>query len=101
MEKALFLRSSVPVNSEYRALLRLWCNAEADEKALRSQVTRFLLALRRDCGQSTYGLKNEDWSDLVVSRRVKLLLNEMQIPPTQHFPGADAAPPTHRLSPRG
>jgi hypothetical protein len=52
----------VAVNSEYRALLRLWCNAEADEKALRSQVTRFLLALRRDCGQSTFGLEGETWS---------------------------------------
>ena len=65
VEKALFLRGSVAVNNEYRALLRLLSDPGADEKVLRSQITRFLLALRRDCGQSTYGLESEDWSDLV------------------------------------
>ena len=65
VEKALFLRGSMAVNNEYRALLRLWSNPAADEKVLRSQLTRFLLALRRDCGQPTYGLETEDWSDLV------------------------------------
>ena len=53
VEKALFLRGSVAVNNEYRALLRLLSDPGADEKVLRSQITRFLLALRRDCGQST------------------------------------------------
>ena len=65
VEKALFLRGSVAVNNEYRALLRLLSDPGADEKVLRSQITKFLLALRRDCGQSTYGLESEDWSDLV------------------------------------
>jgi hypothetical protein len=65
MEKALFLRGSVAVNNEYRALAQLLSDPGADEKVLRRQVTRFLLALRRDCGQSTYGLETEDWSDLV------------------------------------
>ena len=65
VEQAFFLRGSVAVNNEYRALLRLWSNRGADEKLLQSQITRFLLALRRDCGQSTYRLESEDWSDLV------------------------------------
>jgi hypothetical protein len=101
VEKALFLRGSVAVNNEYRALLRLLSDPRADEKVLRSQITRFLIALRRDCGQSTYGLESEDWSDLVcfTSRQVAPERNADSPPP--HFPGARAAPPTHRLSPRG
>jgi hypothetical protein len=101
VERALFLRGSVAVNNEYRALLRLWSNRGADEKLLRSQITRFLLALRRDCGQSTYRLESEDWSDLVgvPSRQVASERNAGS--PQPHFTGADAAPPTHRLSPRG
>jgi len=101
VEKALFLRGSVAVNNEYRALLRLLSDRGADEKVLRSQITRFLLALRRDCGQSNYGLESEDWSDLVrfPSRQVASERNGDCPPP--HFPGARAAPPTHRLSPRG
>ena len=46
VEKALFLRGSVAVNNEYRALLRLLSDPGADEKVLRSQITKFLLALR-------------------------------------------------------
>jgi hypothetical protein len=101
VEKALFLRGSVAGNNEYRALLRLMSNPAADEKVLRSQLTRFLLALRRDCGQPTYGLETEDWSDLVgvPSRQVASERNGDSVPP--HFTGVDAAPPTHRLSPRG
>jgi hypothetical protein len=101
VEKALFLRGSVAVNNEYRALLQLLSDPRADEKILRSQITRFLLALRRDCGQSTYGLESEDWSDLVrfPSRQVAPERNGDCPPP--HFASARAAPPTHRLSTRG
>ena len=101
VEKALYLRGSVAVNNEYRALLRLLSDPAADEKVLRSQITKLLLALRRDCGQSPYGLESEDWWDLVrfPSRQVASERNG-DCPP-QHFPGARAAPPTHRLSPRG
>jgi hypothetical protein len=101
VEKTLFLRGSVAVNNEYRALLRLLFDPGADAKILRSQITRFLIALRRDCGQSTYALESEDWSDLVrfPSRQVASERNGDCPPP--HFPGARAAPPTHRLSPRG
>ena len=98
VEKALFLRGSVAVNNEYRALLRLLSEPEADEKVLKSEIARFLLALRRDCGQSTNGLESEDWSDLVrfPSRQVAPERNADSPPP--HFTGVDAAPPTHRLS---
>jgi hypothetical protein len=101
VEKALFLRGSVAVNNEYRALLQLLSDPRADEKLLRSQITGFLLALRRDCGQSTYGLESEDWSDLVrfPSRQVAPERNGDCPPP--HFASARAAPPTHRLSTRG
>jgi hypothetical protein len=101
VEKALFLRGSVAVNNEYRELSRLLSDAAADEKVLRSQITKFLLAMRRDCGQSTYGLENEDWSDLVglPSRQVVSKANSDSRSP--HFIAADAAPPTHRFSPRG
>ncbi len=103
VEKALFLRGSVAVNKEYRALSRLFSDPGADEKVLRSQITRFLLALRRDCGQSTYGLENQDWSDLV-----RFPLPSGHVSPDRttashptSYPGVDAAPPTHRLSPGG
>jgi hypothetical protein len=101
VEKALFLRGSVAVNNEYRALLRLLSDPAADEKVLRSQITKLLLALRRDCGQPTYGLESEDWSDLVgvPSRQVASERNGDSVPP--HFTGVDVAPPTHRLSSRG
>jgi hypothetical protein len=101
VEKALFLRGSVAVNNEYRALLRLLSDRGADEKVLRSQITRFLLALRRDCGQSPYGLEGEDWSDLVCFPSRQVASEQDAGTPPPHFAGVDAAPPTHRLSPRG
>ena len=103
VEKALFLRGSVAANNEYRGLLRLLSDPGADEKVLRSHITRFLLALRRDCGQSAYGLENKDWSDLVQfpfsSEHVSPDRTTASHPTSYH--GVDAAPPTHRLSPRG
>ena len=99
-EMAFFLRGSVAANNEYRALLRLLSEPEADEKVLRSKITRFLLAMRRDCGQSTYGLENEDWSDLVRLEPRQVVSKAKADSPSPHFIGADSAPPTHRLSPR-
>jgi hypothetical protein len=100
VERALFLRSCATVNKEYRALSRLLSDLGSDEKLLRSEISKFLIVLRRDCGQSTYGLESEDWSDLVrfPSRQVAPERNADS--PTQHFPGADATPSIH-LSPRG
>jgi hypothetical protein len=101
VERALFLRGSVAVNNELpRALLRLWWNAEADEKVLRGQVTRFVLALRRDCGQSTFGLESEDWSDLLDIPSSSVASEQNAGTPPRHFKGIHAAPPTHRLSRR-
>jgi hypothetical protein len=90
VEKALFLRGSAAVNNQYRMLLRLLSDPGADETVLRSQITRFL-----------HGLESEDWSDLVrfPSRLVASERNAGTRP--AHFTGADSAPPTHRLSPRG
>jgi hypothetical protein len=73
----------------------------ADEKVLRNQITSFLLALRRDCGQSTYGLESEDWSDLVGMPSGQGASEQNAGTPLSHFTVFDAAPPIHRLSPRG
>ena len=101
VEKALFLRGSVAVNNEYRELSRLLSDPRADGKVLQSQITEFLLAMRRDCGQSTYGLENKDWSDLVRFLPRRVAPERDAVSPPGHFTGADAVPPTHRLSPRG
>jgi hypothetical protein len=101
VEKALFLRGSVAVNNEYRALSRLMSNPEVVETILRMQITRFLLALRRDCGQSTHGLEGEDWSDLVRFPSLQVESEQNAGTPPLQFTGVDAAPPTHRLSTRG
>jgi hypothetical protein len=66
LENALFLRGSVTVNNEYRVLLRLLSDPGVDEKDLRTQISRFLVALRRDCGQSASGLAGQDWSELLL-----------------------------------
>ena len=71
VEKTLFLQGSVIVNNQYRALLRLLADPGAHEKVLANQITRFLLALRRDCGQSTYGWKARIGRIWWVSHRVK------------------------------
>jgi hypothetical protein len=101
VEKGLFLRGNVTVNNEYRALLRLLSNPGADEKVLRSQITKLLLALRRDCGQPTKGMEGKDWSDLLrFASRLAASERSADSRPA-HFTGADSAPPTHRLSPLG
>jgi hypothetical protein len=101
VERALFLRGSVSVNNEYRRLLRLLSEPGADEKVVRSQITRFFLTLRRECGGSTYGLEDEDWSDLVRLPMHRAPSERSSGAPSAHFTAADAAPPAHRLSPRG
>jgi hypothetical protein len=101
VEKALFLRGSVSVNNQYRAILRLVSETRADEKVLRSQITKFLIALRQDCGQATHGLENEDWSNLVHFPALQVASERTSGTQAEHFAGADAAPPAHRLSPRG
>lgn len=64
-EHTMFLHGDVAVNKEYRALMHLWCDPEADEEVVRSQITRLLLAMRRDCGSPTHGLEGEDWTFLL------------------------------------
>jgi hypothetical protein len=65
LEKTLFLIGSATVLKEYRSLFTMLSKASPDESQCRTQINRVLLAMRRDCGLSTYGLENEDWSDLL------------------------------------
>jgi hypothetical protein len=101
VEKALFLRGSVAVNKECRALLKLLSGPGADEKVLRSQITKLLLALRRDCGQSAYGLESEDWSHLLGFPPVKNTSQQNARTTPAALTNANAASPAHSLSPRG
>ena len=59
--EATILKASVPVLKKYRLLLGLLSDADSGEEQIRQQTNRLLLAMRRDCGLSTYGLESEDW----------------------------------------
>jgi hypothetical protein len=62
LERAQFLKASAPVLKEYRLLLGMLSDVNAEVEQINHQVNRLLLAMRRDCGLSTYGLEKEDWS---------------------------------------
>jgi hypothetical protein len=59
---SLLLRASTPVLKEYRSLLTLLSNTHVEPQEVYRQGTRLLLAMRRDCGLSNYGLETEEWS---------------------------------------
>jgi hypothetical protein len=61
LKEALLLKASTPVLKEYRLLLSMLSDVNADHEQRKRQVNRLLLVMRRDCGLSTYGLENEDW----------------------------------------
>jgi hypothetical protein len=61
-EKALLFKASAPVLKEYRVLLSMLSDVNAEVGQISKQVNRLVLAMRRDAGLSTYGLANEDWS---------------------------------------
>jgi hypothetical protein len=62
LNEALLLKASTSVLKEYRLLSSLLSDVNADNEQRKRQVNRLLLIMRRDCGLSTYGLENEDWS---------------------------------------
>jgi hypothetical protein len=62
LKEALFLKASAPVLKEYRLLLSMLSDVNAEVEKINQQVNRQLLAMRRDAGLSTYGLENENWS---------------------------------------
>jgi hypothetical protein len=61
LTSALFLLGSTRVLEEYRTLVHMLSGRDADDERLRKQVNRLMLAMRRDAGESTFGLENEDW----------------------------------------
>jgi hypothetical protein len=60
--KALLLKASTPVLKEYRLLLSMLSDVNAEVGQINQQLNRLVLAMRRDSGLSTYGLENEDCS---------------------------------------
>ena len=58
----MLLKSSTSVLKEYRLLSSMLSDVNADNEQRKRQVNRLLLVMRRDCGLSTYGLENENWS---------------------------------------
>ena len=58
----LLLRGSVKVLEAYLELQRLQADPATGAPAIRAQINRLLLAMRRDCGMETFGLENKDWS---------------------------------------
>lgn len=64
-EMALFLKGSETVVKEYRTVLSLLSQPRPEAPGIRKQVSRLLLAMRRDCGSSALRLENDDWSDLL------------------------------------
>ena len=62
LKEALLLKASTSVLKEYRLLSSMLSDVNADNEQRKRQVNRLLLVMRRDCGLSTYGLENENWS---------------------------------------
>src|SRR5262249_1267190 len=62
LDEALLLKASTAVLKEYRLLLDMLADVSADVERVNQQVNRLVLAMRRDCGSSTYGWEKEDWS---------------------------------------
>lgn len=98
LARTLFLIGSAPVLKEYRTLVQMLSAGNDGDERLRKQVNRLMLAMRRDAGESTFGLENEDWSGW--------LQNPAPYKASQGTNGAastqppDFAPPAQRLSPR-
>ena len=58
----LFLIGGAPVVKEYRAFAQMLSGGSASKDEVRMQINRLMLAMRRDVGESTFGLEQEDWS---------------------------------------
>jgi hypothetical protein len=59
----LFLLGSAQVVQGYRTLAQMVSAGNASEAEVRKQINRLMLAMRRDIGESTFGLEQEDWLD--------------------------------------
>jgi hypothetical protein len=64
---SLFLIGPPRVIQEYRTLVQMIFAGNASEAAVRMQINRLVLAMRRDIGESTFGLDQEDWSGWLQS----------------------------------
>jgi hypothetical protein len=96
----LFLIGSAPVVKEYRTFIHMVSGRNAAEERVRKQVNRLMLAMRRDVGESTFGLEHEDWSgwlqSLVATKSSQESNGAAPIRPSDF----DFAEPAHRLSSR-
>ncbi len=96
-ERTLFLKASAPVLEEYRLLLDLLSDSEATGEAINLQTNRLLLAMRRDCGYSTYNLEDQDWADILGIMPGVVSQQASSTPPRTSRPVVPNAGPSHRL----
>jgi len=99
IREALFLRGSNGVLHEYQATLQLLSATATPEEQARQQLTRLMLAMRRDVGGSTFGLENQDWSDWLAHRPATASANDAARPSPPSNLSEDWLPPVHRLAP--
>lgn len=90
-EKAMLLKASAPVLKEYLCLLSMLSQVNAEDEQVRPQVNRLLLAMRRDLGESTFGLDQADWSGW--------LTNPGSASISEKINGATSAPRTEFVTP--
>jgi hypothetical protein len=98
--RTLFLIGSAPVLKEYRTLAQMLSAGNDGEERLRKQLNRLILAMRRDAGESTFGLENEDWLDWLQNPAPYKASRRTNDAPATEAPDFDFAVPAHRLSPR-
>jgi hypothetical protein len=97
LTRTLFLIGSAPVLKEYRTLVQMLSAGDDGDERLRKQVNRLMLAMRRDAGESTFGLENEDWSGWPQTPAPNKASQGTNGAASTQPP--DFAPPAQRLSP--
>ena len=95
--RTLFLIGSVAVVKEYRALLTVLSAKDTDEAHVRTHVNRLLLAMRRDIGESTFGLEQEDWSDWLIAATNRISRKQEPHPSPTGTSALPVGAPTLRL----
>ena len=100
LARTLFLIGSAPVLKEYRTLVQMLSAKNSGEERVRKQVNRLMLAMRRDLGETTFGLQgleNEDWAGWLHVAATAARAEEEEARPPTPAPNFAAAAPAHRL----